>query len=146
MFLLEDSSAATNTTARAPLPPALPPPRSPGPSLPGLSLPCLGAHMEEKHGGKSLIYKSVNYGTRKFIISRKCLGSGYYRNYWPSGKWQDFSDSIFEYEPEADPNQKDELVTRERPTNLSSLRNIFTKSPGGFDDLSYCFCFNLLNM
>lgn len=39
---------------------------------------------------------------RKFIISRKHGKSSFYRNYWPSGKLQDFLDSFFESEPEKD--------------------------------------------
>ena len=52
------------------------------------------------------------------LISRKRHESCYNRNYWPSGKLQDFLDSVFEYEPEADPNQEiwidDERKNEER--------------------------------
>lgn len=102
--------------------------------------------MEEKHGGKSLIYKSVTMELESSSYPGNVWGVVITGTIGPLGNGRISQIQFLSMSQRQIQTKKDGLVTIERLTNLSSLRNIFTKSCGGFDDLSHCLCFSFLNM
>lgn len=98
-----------NTISRAH--PHPPPPR---PSLPGLSLPGLGAHMEEKHGGKSLIYKSVTMELENLSYPGNVWGVVITGTIGPLGNGRISQIQFLSMSQRQIQTQKDRLVTKRK--------------------------------
>lgn len=118
-----------------------------GITLPGSTLHgALRAHIEEKLGGKSLTHKSVTMWPESLSYSGNVLRVVITGTLGPLGNGRISQIQFLSMSQRQVQTKKYGLMTRERLTNLSSLKNIPTKSPNDFDDLSYCLCFSFLNM